>query len=351
MTKGLRKCFIGSLLLAGSMLFLTGCAKKSNTLSVINYAEYLDPVVIDQFEEDTGIKIKYEEVETPEELYEKYKFGDKKYDVLCTSDYMLERLMNEGELIKADFSSMENTKDVGSMYWEIVKAFDPDNEYVLPYFWGTVGILYNASKTNGEIDSWDALFNGTYSGDIIMPDSMRDAYMPALKYLGFSENTTDKEELLAAQELLIKQKPDVKDYLVDEARDEVLKGKASMAVVYSGDAFYANEESSDFHFCIPKEGSNLWVDCFSITKNCENVENARKFLDNLCREDIAMANFEAFRYSSPFTSVIGQLTDWEKNSDAMNPPAEKLKNCEFYVQLPKDTEDYMSLLWKELRED
>ena len=182
-----------------------------------------------------------------------------------------------------------------------------------------------------------------------MPNSMRDAYAVALKYLGYSINTTDEGELKEAQELLLKQKPDVAAYLVDEAKDEVVAGNAVMAVVYSGESLEAYLENPDLSYCIPEEGSNLWIDCWGITKECANEENARKFLDYICREDAAWANYEYIRYSSPFKSVIEGMTEEEKGLDAVNPPKEKLDSCEVFIQLPTETTDYMSGLWKELK--
>lgn len=333
------------------MLIITACGGQNtgDTLTVFNYGEYLDESVIEAFEDETGISILYEEAPTPEEMYTKYKSGAIDYDLVCTSEYMLQRLISEEELVEVDFSGMENISNIGQQYWEMTKNFDPDNKYAMPYFWGTVGILYNKTKVHGKIDSWDVIFNGEYAGDMIMPNSMRDAYMTALKYLGYSLNTTDKEELLKAQELLAAQKKDVSAYLVDEARDEVIAGNASLAVVYSGEAYYAYEENNDFAYCIPKEGSNLWIDCWGVTKNCKNVENAKKFLDFLCREDSALANYELVKYASPFKSVIAQMSDESMASDAINPSQEKLKDCEIYVKLPDETMDYISGLWKELK--
>ena len=330
---------------------LSGCNKEASkdTLTVFNYGMYIDEEVLENFQEETGIEVKYEEAPTPEEMYTKYKSGAIKYDVLCTSEYMLQRLINEGELKEVDFSTMENTKNIGQEYWDFVKPFDPENKYVLPYFWGTLGLLYDSTRVKGDINSWDVLFNGEYAGDFIMPNSMRDAYAVALKYLGYSINTTDEGELKEAQELLLKQKPDVAAYLVDEAKDEVVAGNAVMAVVYSGESLEAYLENPDLSYCIPEEGSNLWIDCWGITKECANEENARKFLDYICREDAAWANYEYIRYSSPFKSVIEGMTEEEKGLDAVNPPKEKLDSCEVFIQLPTETTDYMSGLWKELK--
>ena len=194
-------------------------------------SEYLDPEVLTIFEEETGIKVEYEEATTPEEMYSKYISGAIKYDLLCTTDFMIDRLIEENELQKVDFSTFEYAQNIGGQYWDIAKAYDENNEYALPYFWGTLGILYNTKKVDKPVDSWEVLFNGDYSGQIIMQNSMRELYMVALKYLGYSVNTTKPEEIKAAHDLLMKQKPDVQAYLVDEARDEGVAGNAVMAVI------------------------------------------------------------------------------------------------------------------------
>ena len=173
------------------MLLLYGCAgKQSDTITVLNYGMYIDMNVLDQFEKETGIKVVYEEVPTPEELYTKYKAKAIKYDVLCTSEYMLQRLMDEGELAEVDFSTMNNTKCIGDEYWEMASDFDPGNKHVMPYFWGTVGILYNTDMVDEKVDSWDILWDPKYSGQILMQDSIRDAFMVALAKNGYSGNST-----------------------------------------------------------------------------------------------------------------------------------------------------------------
>ncbi|MCR5106656.1 MAG: ABC transporter substrate-binding protein [Lachnospiraceae bacterium] len=333
-----------------SSCLMCGCNKADeNSITVFNYGMYMDPEVLKIFEEETGIKVKYEEAPTPEELYTKYKSGAVKYDVLCTSEYMLQRLINEGELQEVDFSTLKNRDNIGDEYFDMCKSFDPDNKYVMPYFWGTVGILYDKEKVHGDVDTWDVLFNGEYAGEFIMQNSMRDAYMVALKQLGYSINTTNEAELREAQELLIDQKPDVQSYLVDEVKDELVAGNATLGVVYSGEGYYAGEEREGLVYCIPREGTNLWIDCFGVTKDCKNVDNAMKFLDYLCREDCAKINFDYVKYASPYLSVIETMTDKEKASSAINPSKEIINNCEIYVQLPQETTDLLNALWKELK--
>ena len=347
--------------IATSALLISGCGQTGansstvavpltgETLTVFNYSEYLDPDMLEQFTRESGIEVKYEEATTAEELYTKYKAGGISYDLVCTSDYMVKRLIDEGEAQKIDFDTLGNISNIGNKYWEINKAIDPDNSYALPYFWGTLGILYDTTKVSGEIDSWDVLFNGEYSGEIIMQDSMRDTFMVALKYLGYSLNTTDEAQIREAADLLMKQKPDVEAYLVDEARDEVVAGNATMAVVYSGEAYLGHLYNPDLAYVVPKEGSNVWVDSWIVTKNCQNTDAARKFLDFLCRQDVATANFEFIYYSTPNEAVIKSMDAELKEDPAIVPTEESVDLCEVCTQVEGDTTELYNELWKELK--
>ena len=197
-TAAVAVCLCGSLVACGG-----GSAQKAKstgeTLTVINYSEYMDPDVIQMFEDETGIEVKYEEALTPEEMYTKYKSGAIQYDLVCSSDYMIKRLIEEGEAQEINIDGMEYKDNIGDKYWEFSKAFDPENKYSVPYFWGTLGILYDKTKVKAPVDSWSVLFDGSYAGDIIMQNSMRDTYMVALKYLGYSVNTTDQNQINEAQ--------------------------------------------------------------------------------------------------------------------------------------------------------
>ena len=344
-------CLTGVILTAACLL--GGCGKSESTeyLTVINYGEYIEMDILDQFTEETGIEIKYEEALTPEDLYAKYSSGAISYDVLCTSDYMIKRLIQEGEAQKVDFSEMEYIDNIGDRFWELTDDFDPNNEYALPYFYGTVGILYDTTKVDGEIDSWGVLFDGSFKNDIIMQNSQRDTFMVALKYLGYSLNTSDEDELREALDLLIRQKPDVQAYLVDEARDEVVAGNAAMAVIYSGEAYLGHVYNENLAYVVPKEGSNKWVDTWIVTKNCQNMDAAQKFLDFLCREDIAMQNFEYTYYPTPNEAVIANMDEELRSNPIISPDEAELQICEVYTQIDEEVIKLYNDLWKELKAD
>lgn len=344
------------------MLLPAGCGKSTedagtldtsgadgNTIIVLNYGEYLDPDVLDSFEEETGIRVLYEEAVTPEEMYSKYTASTIAYDLICTSEYMAERLIDEGEAQPIDMDSMEYIGNIGDTYWEMAQSYDPDNQYTIPYFYGTVGILYNTSMVDEEVDSWDILFDGSYAGEIIMQNSMRDTYMVALKALGYSLNTTDEETLCEARDLLIAQKPDVEAYFVDEVREEMVAGNAALAVCYSGEAYLANEYDENLEYVVPKEGSNVWIDSWVLMKKGKNPEGAQKFLDYLCREDVAMLNFEYIYYPTPNTAVYNALDEETREDKLIFPDEETLEQCEVYESLDEETTALYSQLWKELK--
>ena len=206
-----------------------------NQVIVYNWGEYLDPEVITMFEEETGINVVYEEFETNEIMYPKIQSGAIAYDVVCPSDYMIQRMIENDLLAELNFDNIPNIKNIGQQYMEQSKQFDAENKYSVPYCWGTVGILYNKKMVDEPIDSWSVLWDKKYKDSILMQDSVRDAFAVALKYLDHSLNSTDLDELEEAKELLIKQKPLVQAYVIDQVRDKMIGNEAAIGVIYSGE--------------------------------------------------------------------------------------------------------------------
>lgn len=330
-----------------------GCGKaegSANTLTILNYGKYFDPDALKMFEEETGIHVEYEEYESPEEMYTKYKAGSIDYDLLCTSDYMVQKLINEGEALPLNYGNIPEYQNIDSAIIDASASFDPEHAYSIPYFYGTVGILYNTEEVSAsEAESWDVLWNSKYEGKIIMENSVRDCFLVPLKKLGHSLNTTDEGELHEALQMLIDQKPLIYAYFVDETGDEMAAGNASLAVLYSGEAAYAQSLSDNLAFSVPKEGSNLWIDSWFLPKTCKNQENAEKFLDFLCREDIAKMNFDYVYYATPNTAVYDSLDEEEKNDATIFPDQKTLERCEVYVSLDEAGTKLYNQLWKELK--
>ncbi len=328
----------------------SGKGSGDNTITVLNYGKYIDESVLDSFEQETGITVKYEEYEDPEEMYTKYKSGAIDYDVICTSDYIIEKLIGEGEVKKIDYSSMPNYDNVDQEIIDMSASFDPTHEYTVPYFYGTLGILYNKKMVDpADLTSWDCLWNGKFKDNMIMINSVRDAFAPALKTLGYSLNETDPDKLDQAYDILNRQSSDVLAYYVDETCDEMVAENAAIAVCYSGEAALAMDENENLGYIVPEEGSNLWIDSWFIPKTCQNKDGAEAFLNYICGDEPAMLNFEYVYYASPIKSVIeGQDEDFKEN-EAVNPPAELLSRCEVYRAFTDEEATLYNTLWQRLK--
>ncbi len=321
-----------------------------NQVIVYNWGEYLDPDAIEMFEEETGINVVYEEYETNEIMYPKVQSGAIAYDVVCPSDYMVERMIENDLLAEIDFSNIPNIKNIGDVYMEQSRQFDPDNKYSVPYLWGTVGILYNKTMVDEPIDSWSVLWDEKYKDSILMQDSVRDAFGVALKYLGYSLNSTDLDELTAAQKLLIEQKPLVQAYVVDQVRDKMIGNEAAIGVIYSGEAIYTQLENPDLEYVIPKEGSNIWIDSLVIPKNAKHKENAEAFINFICRPEIAKMNFDYITYSIPNESGRALIEEPElRNSKIAFPDEKELDRCETFKFLGDENDAIYNELWKEVK--
>jgi len=349
----MKKKIIYALIVAALSISLFGCGNQKidpNKLTVLNYGKYIDPKVIKMFEKETGITVEYEEYESPEEMYAKYKAGSIDYDLACTSDYMVQKLINEKEVLPIDYSNVPLVSNLNTDILKYAQSYDKGNKYSIPYFYGTVGILYNKTKVNtADVNSWNILFDKKYSGKIIMENSVRDTFVVPLKKLGFSINTTSKKQLNQALDILVKQKPLVYAYLVDETGDEMAAGNASLALCYSGEAGYAESLSKDLAFSVPKEGSDMWIDAWFMPKTCIHKANAEKFMNFLCREDIAALNFDYVYYATPNTAVYNSLDEKTRNNTTIFPSKEVLDNCEIFHSINEDMTNYYTELWESLK--
>lgn len=338
-------------LIAGGFYYAgQGGFSNDEKVIVYNWGEYMDPEVITMFEEETGIDVVYEEFETNEIMYPKVQSGAIAYDVVCPSDYMIQRMRENDLLAELNYDNIPNIKNIGKTYLEKSEEFDPGNLYSVPYCWGTVGILYNKNMVDEPIDSWGVLWDEKYKDNILMQDSVRDAFGVTLKYLGYSLNSTDLDELTAAKDLLIKQKPLVQAYVIDQVRDKMIGDEAAIGVIYSGEAIYTQQENPDLEYVIPKEGSNIWIDSWVIPKNAEHKENAEKFINFLCRPDIALMNFEYITYSTPNTAARDLIEDDDiRNSSIAFPNDEELKDCETFRFLGDDMDAIYNEMWNKVK--
>lgn len=334
---------------------LSGCGSSASggengEVVVYNWGEYIDPEVITMFEEESGIKVVYDEFETNEIMYPKIEAGAAEYDLVCPSDYMISKMRENDLLAEINFDNVPNAENIGSQYWESSKEFDPENKYSVPYCWGTVGILYNKTMVSEPITSWSALWDEQYTDNILMQDSVRDAFMVALKLNGYSMNSTDENELEAAKQSLIEQKPLVQAYVIDQVRDKMIGNEAAIGVIYSGEAIYTQRENPNLEYVIPKEGTNVWIDSWVIPKNAKNKENAETFINFLCRPDIALMNFEYITYSTPNDAARELIEDDDiRNSEIAFPDLTQYDNLETFTYLGDNGDTLYNNLWKEVK--
>lgn len=335
---------------------LTGCGSSADKypggkVYVFNWGEYIDEETITLFEEETGIQVIYDEYDTNETMYPKIEAGASNYDVICPSDYMIQKMIDNDMLAELNWDNLPNAQaNIGAQYYEQSTAFDPGNQYSVPYCWGTVGILYNTTMVDEPVTSWSILWDEKYADSILMQDSVRDLFMVALKELGYSMNSTDEAELQAAKELLIEQKPLVQAYVIDQVRDKMIGDEAALGVIYSGEAIYTQRENSNLAYAIPEEGTNVWIDSWCIPKNAENKENAEKFIDFMCRPEIALMNFEFITYSTPNVAARELIEDEDiKNSEIAFPDLSLYSNLETFRYLGEDADILYNNLWKEIK--
>lgn len=351
----MKTVLIHSALILSLMSLLCACGDNDSGVNgqvvVYNWGEYIDPDTIEMFEEETGIKVIYDEFENNESMYPKIEYGAVSYDVVCPSDYMISKMIQNDLLAEINYDNIPNAKvNIGAQYYEQSKGFDPDNKYSVPYCWGTVGILYNKTMVDEPITSWAQLWDEKYTDDILMQDSVRDAFMVAQKRNGFSMNTTDPEELEQTRDSLIEQKPLVQAYVIDQVRDKMIGGEAAIGVIYSGEAIYTQWENPDLVYVIPEEGTNVWIDSWVILKGAPNMKNAEKFIDFMCRGDIALKNFEYITYSTPNEAAQALITDDSiRNSEIAFPDLSKYNNLETFSYLGEEAERLYNELWKEVK--
>ena len=346
-----------------SAVTMSGCGKSAEKAGgagevyVYNWGEYIDEDVIAQFKEETGIDVIYDMFETNEEMYPVIEAGGVKYDAVCPSDYMIQKMIENNMLAEINFDNVPNIKEIDSKYMDMSRSFDPDNKYSVPYCWGTVGILYNTSMVAPEDapTKWSDLWDEKFKDNILMQDSVRDAFMVALKSLGYSMNTTNEAEIAEARDLLIKQKPLVQAYVIDQVRDKMIGGEAAMGVIYSGEMLYIQQEVADLgldyslEYVIPEEGTNLWLDSWVIPANAPNKENAEKWINFLNKPEIAYQNFEYITYPTPNKGAFDLLDSDLQNNKAVFPDTDSLKNCEVFQYLGTDVDSIYNEYWKEVK--
>ncbi len=313
-------------------------------LYIYNFGDYLEPEVIEMFEEQTGYTVIQDYFDTNEEMYPVVKNQTAQYDIICASDYMINKMVGEGLLDTIDYRYIPNIENLQDNVRGFVEDFDPGMAHCVPHTWGTYGIIYNTALMDEVPDSWEILWDEDYAQNLMMPNSIREAYMIAGKILGYSMNTTSEEELAEMTELLIRQKPLVYSYANDNARDLMVGESAAMAVIASGDVLYAQEENEDLDYVVPKEGTEVWTDCWAIPQGAQNKQAALEWINFMLDGEIARLNFEYLTYAIPNTQIL-DLTD----NPILNPSDEILSRCETLDNLGPEADELYSKYWKEFK--
>jgi len=333
-------------------------AGSGPVVNVCSWGEYIDESLIDQFEEETGITVNYQTVESNEALYALLKSGAGDYDVVVPSDYMISQLLSEGMLEELDYDNIPNFSLIDNRFKNL--SYDPENKYTVPYTWGTVGIIYNTTMVDEPITSWDVMFSDQYAGDVLLINNSRDALGIALMYLGYSVNTTNEAEIREAFELLA----DANDRGVYQGKvmDEVfLKmegGNAAIATYYAGDYLSMLDNNEDLAFVVPEEGSNWFVDAMCVLKDAPHKEEAEAWINFIASTEANLANMDYIWYASPNKEALEQYPAYyeELYEEPLDPeiydiiaaPQEVLDRCESYVGLPADIRALYNDLWIEL---
>lgn len=340
-----------------SVLALTSCGKEQVTpegnaasINVYNWGEYIDQTVLDDFEEQTGIKVNYTTYASNEEMYSKIVSGAASYDVIIPSDYMIAKMAEEDLLAELDFDNIPNYKYIGERYRGL--EYDPEEKYSVPYTWGTVVITYNTKyvdEADVEDESIELLWNEKYKGKILMFDNPRDAFALGLIRNGYSLNTLEPEEWNKAAESLMEEKPLVQAYVMDQVFDKMINEEAWIAPYYAGDAMIMMEGNEDIDAYVPVEGANQFFDAMCVLKSSTHKKEAEMFINFMCDTEIAVRNAEEVWYAIPHTAAFEELDDEMREDTMVYPPEEVLEKCEVFANLPKNIMEIQSDLWIKLK--
>ena len=336
-------------LLALLLCSMTGCKQyePNEVLYVYNWGEYMDEEINEIFERETGIKVVYKIYDNNESMYAVVKNAPGTYDIVFPSDYMVGRMIAEDMLEPIDFSNVPNFNYIMESFRNL--EYDPTNAYSVPYTWGTVGLLYNTTVIPEAPTSWNALWDEQYADQILMYNNSRDTLGVALLKNGHSLNTTNEAELRQATADLITQKKLLQAYVSDDIFSKMESGSAALCPVYSGDALSMMDENPDLAYTVPGEGTNRFVDCVCIVKDAPNKEAAEKYINFLCRQDIAERNREFTAYSTPHQLVYDALPDEIRNNTVAYPESGIIAKTEVYTNLPQKILELYNDLWNNLK--
>ena len=330
---------------------LLGCSSSTGqtVVNMLNWGDYIDPEVLRLFEaENPDTRLNMTTTDSNEAMYVSTATEGTQIDVIIPSEYMIQRMMQEDMLAELDHALLPNYEYVAA-FTERVCAYDPQGRYSVPYSWGTFGILYNTELVAEDIESWDALFDPRYAGQILMYDSIRDSLGVAFIKLGYDLNTTDPDRIHEAAELLISQKPIVLAYGTDDLRMSMSNGSAAMAAMYAGDAVYAMQDNDALRFVVPKEGADIFIDAMAVLKTTDVYDEALRFINFMMRPDIAALNAAYTGYSTPEDAALPYIGEDILNNNAFLPDDSELQKTDYYIPLPRDVLKEYEYAWLEVK--
>ncbi|MDD6770891.1 MAG: spermidine/putrescine ABC transporter substrate-binding protein [Inconstantimicrobium porci] len=334
-------------LIMGSVF--VGCKKnEAKVVNFLNYGENIDDKTLSEFEKKYGIKVNMDTFDDMETMYQKVSSGSVKYDVILVSDALMPRMIKQDLLKKLDKKNIPNLSQMDDVYLNL--DIDKGNQYSVPYMFGTVGIVYDKNKVKEQVDSWDILWNEKYKGNIFMFDTYRDTMGAALKKLGYSLNSADKNQIKEAEELLIKQRETVKPiYGVDEGTTMIPNGETAINMIWSGEGLNLQKEHPNLEYIVPKEGANFWIDSLCIPKNAENVEGAEKFINFVSDKDAALRIADEIGYTTPNKEAKAMQPDEVKNNPNAYMTKEVMSRCEIYKDLSSDVKKIYDAAWVHIK--
>ena len=328
-----------AIVMIGSLFTGCGATASDGVVSVYNWGAYIDTSLFDEFTEETGIKVRLKTYDSNENMYTKLKSGSVNYDVIIPSDYMISRLISENMLMKLDFTQIPNYKNIDDEFRSML--YDPNNEYSIPYTWGTTGIIYNPNMVEQPITKWADLFNPEIFDrrSVLMFDNSRDCIAIALMALGYDINTTNPNEITEAVDLLIEQKNSglVQAYVMDQIFDKMANNEAAAGVYYAGDYLIMLEDNPDLVWVAPEEGANLFLDAMCVPTCCKNYDNAMAFINFMCKDTAFVQNFDIIGYALPSTGATAMLDEEYRESPVLYPSNEYISTCTPFINLDQNS--------------
>ncbi|HEL2110984.1 TPA: ABC transporter substrate-binding protein [Streptococcus suis] len=306
----------------------------TDKLVIYNWGDYIDPELLEEFTAETGIQVDYQTFDSNESMYTKIKQGGTTYDLTIPSEYMISKMTEEDMLIKLDKSKIEGLENIDPQFMGL--SFDKNNDYSIPYFWGTLGIVYNETMVENPPQEWEDLWSEEYRDNIMLIDGVREVMGFGLQSLGYSLNSTNTAEIEKAAEHLYNLTPNVKAIVADEIKGYMIQDAAAIAVSFSGEASEMLDGNENLRYVVPSKGSNLWFDNMVIPKTAKNLDGAYAFMSFMLRPDNALRNAEYVGYSTPIPAAKAMLDEETQNDESFYPSEETMKKMEVYDNLGQE---------------